>query len=123
VVVIHVIATKRDPVTFRDLDSTGLPGGIEAIDVVRPNAAILDADFLAVAADSELAIVVNVAVTHATAGADADTGPAVQAHFAVFYDPSGALAGVDRAFLRTIRKLLDRDVADRHVGRCAFESK
>src|SRR6266404_493768 len=113
-----MIATELDAVTFRDLDSAGLPVGIEAIDVVRPNA-----DILAVAFDADLAVVVNVAVAHATAAPDADTGAAVQAHLAVFYGPSDALAGMDRALLRGTRKLLDRDVADRHVGCCAFERK
>src|SRR3979490_3193964 len=116
-----MIATELDAVTFRDLDSAGLPVGIEAIDVVRPNAAVLNADILAVAFDADLAVVVNVAVAHATAAPAPDTGAAVQAHLAVFYGPSDALAGMDRALLRGTRKLLDRDVADRHVGCCAFE--
>src|ERR1700755_2603942 len=100
-----MIAAKRDSVTFRDLDSTGLPAWIEAIDIVRPDVVALDADVIAVASDTKLAIVVNVAVTHATAGPDADTVAAVQARLAVFHDPPGAFDGVDRALLRGIRKL------------------
>src|SRR5712692_8894607 len=118
-----MIATKRDPVTFRDLRSAGLPSGIEAINVVRPNAVVFDADILTVAFDADLAVMMNVAVAHATAGPDADPGTAVQTHLAVFDGPSGSLPGVDRALLRGTRKLLDRHVADRHVGCRAFERK
>src|SRR5262245_51319606 len=118
-----MIATKRDPVTLGDLDAAGLPVGIEAMDVVRPNAAILNKDILAVASDADLAIVVNVAVTHATAGPNADTSAAVQADLAVFYGPPGAFTGVDCALLRGTRILFNRDVADRHVGCCAFQRK
>src|SRR5260370_32718603 len=78
IVVIDMIATKRDPVTFRDLGSASLPGGIEAINVVRPNAVVFDADILAVAFDADLAVVMNVGVGHATAGPDANPSTAVQ---------------------------------------------
>src|SRR5262245_6351719 len=118
-----MIAAKRNSVALCDLDSTGLPAWVKAIDIVRPDAVALDADVVAGAADPELAIVVDVAVAHATAGADADADAAVQARLAVFHDPPGAFDGVDRTRLRGSGKLLDREVADRHVGCGAFKRK
>src|SRR5262245_64068611 len=118
-----MIAAKRDSVAFCDLDSTGLAAWIEAKDIIRPDAVALDADVIAVASDTELAIVVNVAVAHATAGPDADTVAAVQARLAVFNGPPGAFDGMDRTLLCGTRKLLDYDVTDQPVGCCAFDSK
>src|SRR5215211_2238456 len=118
-----MIAPKRDAITYRDLDSARFPRGIEAMDVVRPNMAVLDADIPAVALDADLAVVVNIAVAHATAASDADPGAAVEAHLAVVHGPAGALAGVDGALLRGTGKLLDCDVADQNVGRSALERK
>src|SRR5258708_34085893 len=118
-----MIATKRDPVTFRDLGSASLPGGIEAINVVRPNALVFDADIFAVAFDGDLAVVMNVGVGHATAGPDANPSTAVQTCLAVFDYPSSTFPGVDSPSLRSACELLDRDVADQHVGCRAFERK
>src|SRR5262245_21911928 len=118
-----MIAAKRDSVTLRDLDSTGLPAWIEAIDIVRPDAVTLDENIVAGASDPELASVVNVAVAHATAGPDADTVGAVQSQLAVFHDPPGAIDGVNRARLRSGGELLGRDVDDRHIGGGTFERK
>lgn len=122
-VVVDVIAAKQDPVTFRDLDSAGLPSGIEAVDVVRPDAVILDTNILTVAFDADLAVVMNVAVVYATAGPDADPGAGVQSHLAILDVPSDTLAGVDCALLRSARKLLDRQIAYRYVGCRTFEGK
>ena len=119
----HVIAQKRDPVTFCDLDSSGLPSGIEAVNVVLPNAVALDADVSTIALDADLAIVMNVAVAHAAANPDADPSTAVQAYLAVLDSPSGAFARVDRSFLRNARIFLDSYVPDQDVARHAFERK
>src|SRR6516162_7744365 len=65
----------------------------------------------------------NVAVTHAAAGADADPGSAVPAQLAILDRPSGTFGGLDRAFLRHARIFLDSQVLDQDIARRAFERK
>jgi hypothetical protein len=52
------------PVAYGDLCAARLPGGIEALGVVRPDVVVLDPDTLAVAHDTDLAVVMDVAVAH-----------------------------------------------------------
>src|ERR1700733_6132701 len=118
-----MIATKLDPIGRRYLDATGLPIRIEATDVVRPDAIMFDADTIAVAVDADLAVMMNVAVIHATAGPDPDPTTAVQLHYAIVDDPSRSLMSVDRTALRGAPILFDRKIADRHIGCSAFERK
>src|SRR5689334_1339684 len=75
------------------------------------------------ACDTDLAIVMNIAVAHVAAGPDADPGPAVPAQLAVLDRPSAALGRLDRAFLRNARIFLDRYVPDQDVARHALERK
>src|SRR5215475_695724 len=123
VVIVNLIFTERDADALGDLGSARLPVRVEAVDVVRPDAIALDEDMIAVAADADLSIVMNVAITHATACPDIDSSPAVQPGDAIFYCPSGALIRVDRAFLRWTPILLYREVADHHIGCVTLEGK
>jgi hypothetical protein len=97
-----MIATELDPVSQRYLGAAHLPTGIEATGVVPPDAIMFDADTsaVAVAVDADLAIMMNVAVIHATAGSDPDPTTAVQLHHAIFDNPSRSLMSVDRTALR-----------------------
>src|SRR5690349_7353279 len=105
-----MIATKRHSIAYRNLDAAGLPGRVETVDVVRPDAIVLDADIVAVAFDADLAVVVDIAVPHAAAGPDTDARTAVQADLASFDGPSRPFAGVNGALLRGAGELLDREV-------------
>jgi len=82
-VMMNMITAERDAITQRDLGASGLPTRIEAIDIVRPDPVALDPDIIAVAFDADLAIMMNVAVMHASPGPDADPGTAVDPATAV----------------------------------------
>src|SRR5215475_11513543 len=65
----------------------------------------------------------DIAVAHATAGADANPSPAVPAQLATLDHPSGAFGRLDCSFLRNARIFLDGQVLDQDVARRAFERK
>src|ERR1700757_1913150 len=80
IVVVDMIPAECDLIAYRNLGATCLPLWIEPPDVVRPNAVVLDANISAVAIDTDLTIMMNVAAMHASVGPDADPDSAVQLH-------------------------------------------
>src|SRR5260370_41817779 len=69
-VVMHVVAAEDDAFADRQLDAAGFPTGKEFAGVVFPDAVALDQDIPAYARDADLAVVGNVAVSHARARCD-----------------------------------------------------
>src|ERR1700730_2717916 len=120
-VIVDMIAAKDDIITQDDLHAAGFPLEVETMDVVRPDPVILDENIPAPAPNTHLAVVMNVAASHAAACSDHDSSPAVQAHFAVLDDPARSSLTVDCPLLGDARVLLDDHVSDQHVRSCAFE--